>query len=260
MALRFLAVLIVALIPCCEALAWSSTAHRLVARVAAADLPPDIEAAVRSLLGRDTLVTVSTMPDDWGTSQPESRIWHFVDIPLKEKSYNRQRDCRNECLVSALERFANIVADRSQPDEERREALIYLVHLVADAHQPLHTADNGDRAANLLTIRYKGQSSNLHRYWDSTVLDSRGETETAYATRLIAEARRRDAYSLQKGTFETWVNESHLLAASVYRIPSSKTIDSAYESWSRKTADEQLIKAGLRLRGLLIRYLSGKGR
>ncbi|HVE70182.1 MAG TPA: S1/P1 nuclease [Thermoanaerobaculia bacterium] len=259
MALR-LVVLIALLIPCRAAFAWGTTAHRVVARIAAADLPPDVNAGIKTLLGNDTLVTVSTMPDTWGSSRPESRIWHFVDIPLREKAYSRSRDCKNECLVGALQRFGYVLGARSEPDEDRREALIYLVHLVADAHQPLHTADNGDRAANMLKIRYRNVDSNLHSYWDTTVIQSRGESEDRYAQRLIAEAKRRDAAQLQKGTFESWVNESHALAGTVYKIPASKTLDASYETWSRKAADEQLIKAGLRLRGLLVKYFSGYGR
>jgi hypothetical protein len=264
MLLRLLAAAIVVLLPC-RAFAWGSVAHRVVAQIAAADLPPDVAANVKQLLGRDSLVRVSTMPDDWSGDRSETRIWHFVDIPLRAPAYNRARDCRNsnDCLVGALQRFERVLADRSQSDEDRREALIYVVHLIADAHQPLHTADNNDSAGNKLTIRYRNATSNLHRYWDTTVL-STGETEADYARRLVAAARQRNAaqvQQVQRGNVESWVNESHGVAASIYaKLPGSRTIDSNYESWSRRTADEQLIKAGLRLRGLLVRYFSGADR
>ncbi|HXH39382.1 MAG TPA: S1/P1 nuclease [Thermoanaerobaculia bacterium] len=256
MKFRVVVVLIAALLPCRSAMAWGTLGHRLVARIASADLPPVVDAGIRELLGKETLVTVSTLPDEWRVARPETGIWHFVDIPLTARAYDQTRDChKGDCLVEAFERFEKILADRSKPLADRREALIFIVHLIADAHQPLHTTSNHDRGANDVKIRYKNMPMSLHKYWDADVLET-GEDEARHAERLIAATRRRNASQLQKGNIESWVNETHSLATNVYRVPGSVFIDSSYESWSRVVADEQLVRAGLRLRSILIRYLS----
>ena len=59
--------------------------------------------------------------------------------------------------------------DWSKPDSERLAALKYLVHLVGDLHQPLHTsADTGGRA-----VVASGEKTTLHAVWDDAIIDSR---------------------------------------------------------------------------------------
>jgi hypothetical protein len=47
--------------------------------------------------------------------------------------------------VAAIDHFASVLRDRSAPPRDRLEALKFVVHFVADLHQPLHCADDGDR-------------------------------------------------------------------------------------------------------------------
>ena len=55
------------------------------------------------------------------------------------------------------------------PGEERLVALKYVVHLVADVHQPLHGGFADDRGGNGFQISWKSleRGSNLHALWDS---------------------------------------------------------------------------------------------
>ena len=240
-------------------MAWDALGHHLVARVAAADLPPATKAAVDNLLGKDSLVKISTLPDEWRTTRRETAIWHFVDIPLNATGYDKNRDCRNgDCLVGAFQRNERILADPTQSQANRRDALIYIVHLIADAHQPLHTTSNNDRGGNDVKITYKNTPMTLHKYWDVDVLNP-SEDEAKHADRLIALARGKLS-ARQRGNIESWVNESHQLAVYVYQVPSRMVIDSPYERWSREKADEQLALAGLRLRAMLMRIFPGGGR
>ena len=53
------------------------------------------------------------------------------------------RDCpKGECVIAKIEDFRKVVVDPAAPAVQRREALIFLVHFVADMHQPLHCSDN----------------------------------------------------------------------------------------------------------------------
>ena len=64
-----------------------------------------------------------------------------------------------------------------QADEtlEKSIMLRYLVHVVGDVHQPLHSAElfdddrfpKGDMGGNLFLINYKEDIENLHKFWDS---------------------------------------------------------------------------------------------
>ena len=52
------------------------------------------------------------------------------------------------------------------PDEERLKALKYVVHFVADVHQPLHAGFADDRGGNKYQLQAFGRGTNLHAVWD----------------------------------------------------------------------------------------------
>src|SRR4051794_27142514 len=115
-----------------EALAWGATAHRIVATAVEDSLPSDVAKEVKRLLGGKHLSEVANDPDGWAARKPETRAWHFVDIPLSAKGYDAydvKRDCASsDCLVEAIKRFEAVLGDRKESDSRRVEALIYLVH------------------------------------------------------------------------------------------------------------------------------------
>ena len=46
-------------------------------------------------------------------------------------------------------------------------ALKFLIHFIADLHQPLHAADHDDKGGNCIGLSPRhGRETNLHAYWD----------------------------------------------------------------------------------------------
>lgn len=74
-------------------------------------------------------------------------------------------------IAQAIEVCRGVLRDKSRPKSERAIAVCWLVHLVADAHQPCHAGSlyvkgvfpDGDRGANFIPTK---QSKNLHALWD----------------------------------------------------------------------------------------------
>lgn len=245
------------------AAAWGTTGHRIIAGVATSDLPPDVVQKIATLLQGKTLVDVANLPDEWQRDQPATRSYHYVAIPLRATGYDPRRDCpNNDCLVAAIKKFETVLADSTKPNDERREALIYLAHLVADAHAPLHVTNNDDFGGNGTKVRFQGQTLTLHSYWDSAVVYLLTGTppekkERLYVRKLaIVAARRGLPFS---GDVEHWVNESHEIAKRVYQYPRSEVLDGAYEATSMGLAEERILLAAMRLRALLIRFFSDRG-
>src|SRR5688500_17103245 len=59
------------------------------------------------------------------------------------------------------------------PREKRVEALKFVVHLVADLHQPLHCVDrNGDRRGNKRLVFFldRRKADPLHYVWDTALV------------------------------------------------------------------------------------------
>ena len=93
-----------------------------------------------------------------------------MNIPREATSYNAQRDCGRGCVVSAIEQSLWLLQEPSKGRAVRQEALKWLVHFVADLHQPLHAIAD-DRGGNDVILQFFARQTNLHRLWDGDLID-----------------------------------------------------------------------------------------
>jgi hypothetical protein len=193
--------------------------------------------------------------------------WHYVDIPVESGKYDPHRDCKNsDCVVKRIEIFRQVVANKSLRTPERQQALKYLVHLVADLHQPLHCAERRDstgkpdRGGNecKVTVLDEPAETNLHRVWDTNLIVRRlGEMSLAdYATQLSGQITAEQKIAWQKGRSRVWANESSKVAveqvyAGVAADGPPTHLDQAYVDNGQRVVDQQLAKAGIRLAKIL---------
>jgi hypothetical protein len=128
------------------------------------------------------------------------------------------------------------------------------VHLVEDLHMPLHVADNGKRGGNDMQVRFSDRGSNMHRVWDSGIIDHAGRGEDGWLADLIAvdtdEARR----ETKTGSVVDWVTASLLAAREPYqgpgagrRIKPGAERGDDYQARSLPVAKRRLHQAGARL-------------
>lgn len=157
------------------ALAWGPEGHGIVADIAQRHLTPAALREVRRLLaleGKENLDQVSSWADDYRQDHRSTGPWHYVDIPLDASGYDAARDCpRGNCVVAKLPHFVHVLADRSATPEQRLVALKWVVHLVGDIHQPLHNEDHDDKGGNTVQLVYFGTPTNLHRIWDTAIIE-----------------------------------------------------------------------------------------
>ena len=238
---------------------WGPDGHRIVADIALQRLSPSAADETRRLLGGQSIIDIASWADDARRLFPSTGPWHYVDIQLTDTSYVPSRDCKeNACVVWALDSRAAILADRTQPDSIRATALKYIVHFVADLHQPLHGGERADKGGNDVKVTFNGRLTNLHSLWDSGLLLSYGQSAADVTQRLRDQiAARKDIDSLSGGTVTQWAMESHDVARDVvYRnLPSSLEITPEYAAAARPVVDERLLRAGIRLAALLERTL-----
>lgn len=272
--------------------AWGVTGHAIVADIAEHHLAPEALEQVHALLrdeGLEHLDQVGSWPDTIRKERPEASPWHYVGIPLTERSYLPERDCKQgDCAVEAIRRFTAILADRSQTPTARREALKFLVHIVGDLHQPLHGADNaGDHEGGKVPVDYFGQTVSgdrpldLHWTWDTIILEHHLglKEEPADAPNLLVkraaalEANDLDRKFGKKLSSEAakssdpavWAMESHDAAKrSVYpglveagAAPPATPIKlgGAYQTRAWPVVEKRLELGGLRLAALLNKAL-----
>lgn len=270
-----------------EARAWNATGHRLIAAMAweqfdaaqrreihallsAHPALPHWQRGARSSAARELFIESATWPDavrqqrqpHVPADSPERaigprRTWHYVNIPLTE-TQDDLPEPRGGALHRALPYLAQRLGDHTLPIAERADALVWLNHLVGDAHQPLHVASRfhgtgrrgHDAGGNGFAVRLpssRGGLSNLHRVWDN--LPGGGGLRGGRLDRRAAHLRDRGPATTPAGDFTTWLAESHALAAAgVYPPgPSPATLTPEYLAWAQTRANEQLVHAARRL-------------
>ena len=231
---------------------WFELGHRVVARIAETRLTPHAAAAVRDLLGGQSMADASAWADLIRGRRPDTSPLHFVNIPLNATAYDSARDCRASCIISAIENERRTLADPAASTVERAEALRFLIHLIADLHQPLHVSDNGDKGGNLTQVQFAGKGTNLHKVWDGELIEAAGMDDAAYLGRLRQQMATQDLTAFETGSVVDWAMEGHRVAAeNAYRIPRNRHLDEAYLDANLPVVDLAIIKAGVRLAKVL---------
>ncbi len=244
--------------------AWGPLGHRVVAALAWRQLTPAARAAVEKLLAGspwDRLVDTASWPDEIRDMPPYQRLWkrtrhmHYINFDSADCHYKPARQCRDgQCVVAAIGQYEKRLADRSLPKKQRVRALVFVVHFIGDIHQPLHAGYRRDAGGNFYQVQFRGHGTNLHRVWDSGLLDTRGMTWKQYADFLAAEGPVQLPAS-EPGVAPPvqWAEESCRITRHIY--PQGHKIDRAYVEKELPQAEQRLREAGARLADVLNRIL-----
>ena len=209
------------LLPAAPVRAWGPHGHRIASRIAEERLSPQARAAMRELLHEgDSLLNVCTWADEDGHfAVPGSAPWHYVNVPIDAVRYTDRYCRRGDCVVAKIHQFRKVLADRSAPKAERARALLFFVHFVEDVHQPLHVGDHNDRGGNNTQVQYFNDGVNLHRLWDTTMINDASRDEREWVRRIEPLLTDPIVAEWTKGTVESWADESLAEAKKAYRDP-----------------------------------------
>jgi S1/P1 Nuclease len=172
--------------PAGPAWAWGRTGHRVIAKLAERLLTDQAKAEIKALLEPgESLADASTWADEVREKMRYTAPWHYVDVPLDEPRYEDKwagDEPKKGYIVPKIRELKAVVKDRSKPIEDRRQGLRFLVHFVKDLHMPLHVGDNHDRGGNDTQVRRFGRGSNMHRVWNSGIIDHAARGEDGWPT------------------------------------------------------------------------------
>ena len=252
-------VLTAALLCSGSAFGWGRDGHRIVALLAESGLTPQARAEVDMLLDGEaepTLAAVSTWADeirDTPDGRRSSR-WHWVNLSKDPPcTYVPERDCKGgNCVIGAIRAQAALLADRSQADATRRNALKFLVHFVGDVHQPFHAGFGFDRGGNGSQVQWQRQGTNLHALWDTPMVKQAGLTPDVYAQQLSGgPTLPTDATKSLANPEVEWALESCRAITENALYPERRQIPRSYMEKNRPLAETRLRQAGQRLARLL---------
>lgn len=277
-----------------SAWAWNGTGHRLIAHIAWQQLSPKEQTILGKLLQRHpdyfrwikhraaypgatpsyvAFVEAATWADDirrqHQNSLPEDSIPPFAEAGEVEPhpQWHFQDGARSGSEAGQLAlALATLPGQLSAQGNRAPLALVWLEHLVGDAHQPLHTwsrdlpSGQSDRGGNGLTLRGEataGKDANLHAYWDE-LPGPKGLRGAALAHRA-EELAQGCTLSEGKQSPTRWRQESQDLAKTVayggLPLTPPVVLSPAYASQAQRVAALQLCKAGKRLGALLHQQL-----
>ncbi len=171
-----------------------------------------------------------------------------------------------ENVLDAIEINLNIFKDHTTSMSEKAVALCWLIHLVGDIHQPLHTVSlfseqfpKGDRGGNSFWIKPKG-TVKLHAYWDGLMGRSTSIQSVLNEVTLITATYKKDKSSTVLDPV-AWSKESFKLARETVYLngvlkgnvdkENALPVPENYGKESRKVGEQQVALAGYRLTGLL---------
>jgi len=234
---------------------WGKTGHRVVGEIAQKNLNRKSLNGVQLLIGQKSLAQVSNWGDDVrdDPNWKQSLSWHFVDIP-KGKRYRDLPEDQNVDIVEAIQRFQKELASPQSGKKQKIIALKWLVHLIGDIHQPLHTGIPGDQGGNLVDVHWFGKKTNLHKVWDEHCIDDELLSFREYAD-FLNQLPYSKIQSLQKAEIYEWVQESRSYLDLVYEI-GDKKLSYPYRSKIRPVIEKRMLEAGIRLAGVLNRAFS----
>ena len=255
------AFLLLVLVLCNAVFSWTETGHKTIAVIAEHNLSRATLTKVGAwLLPGQTLESISGEADKIAQERPETKPWHYIDLPVRENItvkdlpvYYAVGDFKDANLVTQLKRDVGQLKSACMDSSTRRQALVFLVHFMGDLHQPLHCSNDNDRGGSDKKLTLTGQAPNLHKYWD--FLLEKGEPIEnpekfgALLGRKIT-SRQKDAWST--GTVEDWAFETYAFSKNaVYKNlkpgPGTLALPEDYYRTMRPRVDEQLEKAGVRL-------------
>lgn len=235
---------------------WGAVGHQTVARIAENHLSPEAQLAVKDLLGNETLPGISSWADQIKSDPVYSATgpYHFVNLPagLDYNQFSSSiKALKNDNLYQALIKYENILADPNISREKRAEALKFVVHLVGDAHQPMHISRAEDKGGNTIQVQFDGQGTNLHSLWDGKLISRTGQNSEELS-KLWDNVSPDQISQWQKDPAIKWIYESYQLSGNLYaEIEKGNKLGEDY--YKKHIAEIQLrvTQGGIRLAGLL---------
>lgn len=162
------------------AMAWNDAAHGAIVTLAYRHLDEGAKSTFDDLLKTNvepkyqTLAMAGVWADDFRDPSTNTGPWHYINIHFRSDGRPSQLKANNENVVWAIAKFKKTLEDKNASKESRATALRWILHLVADAHNPMHCVSrDDDRGGNEFPIEpgrlLPRGNTNLHKVWDSGV-------------------------------------------------------------------------------------------
>lgn len=231
---------------------WGQNGHRTVGETAENYLKSRVSNKINKILNGQSLADASTYADEIKSDRAYDKYkpWHYANIPLDQTYREADKNPEGD-IIFGIEECIEKLKSKSLNKEEEQFYLKMLIHLVGDMHQPLHFGLKEDKGANDFKVKWFNQSSNLHRVWDTQMIESYNMSYSELTVNL-PELSKSDVKTIQSGTLMDWVEESRDLTREVYKSAEpDQNLSYRYMYDWFGVVKTQMKKAGIRLAVIL---------
>lgn len=232
-------------------LRWGQIGHYVTGHVAENHITDKTAAELDRVIGHESLAEAAVWMDDIrsDSNYDYTNTWHWVTIP-DGMTYEETEKNPDGDVLGQLETFIEELKEGGLSEKEEHDKLKMVVHMVGDIHQPLHVGTGEDLGGNRARVQWMGENSNLHRVWDSDLIESRqmSYTEISDNIDVIDDEQVRE---WQQASVRDWAYESMSYREDVYNLPDDNRIGYEYRYANYNLVKERLVKAGVRLAGVL---------
>lgn len=250
--MRIIASLLLLFIINANAIGWGQTGHRAIGLIAQKHLSKKAKKKLQQLLVHESLAVVSVWMDEERSNPTydHTHDWHWVTVHNGKTYADMDKNPKGD-IIQTITRLVDELEKGGLTKEEEVIHIKMLVHLIGDIHMPLHVGTGEDKGGNDLKVKWFGKSSNLHRVWDSEIIDSKQFSYTELAAAVDHVSDKTILAQWQNNDINVWVKEAMDLREEVYNLPEDKRLgyQYMYDHWD--TVQLRLHKAGVRLAGVL---------
>jgi len=281
--------------------AWHARGHMIVAAIAYQELTEEQQQSVSEILtqhpeyerqwktdyqnlnenievGLFLFMRAGIWSDDISSNkhpdhQYNAAKWHYMNYELKFPYDGELIVSDQENVLDAIDLNLKKFKDPDTAMDQKAIGLCWLIHLVGDIHQPLHSTSlfserfpDGDRGGNLYWIKPKG-AVKLHFYWDGLMGRSTRMRNVINEATLIKKAYKKDNLATKLNPV-FWSQESFKLAREKVYLDgelqgsiekeNAPPVPENYGKESKKVGEQQVALAGYRLAGIISHVYSSK--
>lgn len=233
-----------------ESFGWGVTGHRATGLIAERYLTKKASSKIKQILNGESLAMVSTWMDEIlsDTAYKYTTDWHWTTIPDGGR-YEDVEGNPDGKVIMMIEKITAELKSGKLSAKQEQDYLKMLVHMVGDMHQPLHVGRPGDRGGNEVKVKWFRNDSNLHRVWDSEMIDGSRLSYTELANALGVPDKETVKHWQSTGVRD-WALESMSFRPQVYDI-NDGNLGYVYTYQYFSIAKTRMLQAGIRLAGLL---------
>ncbi len=231
---------------------WGQIGHRATGWIAQDLLSAQARQAVDRVLEGNSLAEVSTWMDEVRSDPSFDYMgpWHYVTLPPGQ-TYQTVEKAEGGDVLWALDKVVSELKAGGLSPEQEAINLKVLVHLIGDVHQPLHVGNGTDRGGNDVQVEWFGNRSNLHRVWDSEMINSKQLSFTELADFIDDGLDETVIEEWQSTHWYDWAMESQSLLDQVYDLPENGRLSYEYMFKNFNAVQLRLLQAGVRMAGVI---------